>query len=340
MRRAGGAATIPKRAFERAEQAGSARRDNRRPMMSSARSARAKPCGASCSLRSAPRPPMRRVLLAPLLSATIHAARPRSARGEAPPDMGVGWCSRLPRGFFDPSPPLKRPSEPPSPPLKSTSYPLPPLKSTSYPLPLPLPSPQKTPLQAPASPCKPFRLPYPPKKPPKAPKSPQKAPKAPPLSDMLHHPPPPRRRRGRGGWGGGVRGLPLHKRDTTARKTRQKRALVTFACPPPAWGEGGYRGRGAGTYLPPTYPPHPHHHTRAKMELPTATIPPPHPPPCPGKIEPTPHHHTTPTPTNQPPAPLFLGGGRGQKSPSVACCTTPPPYRAALATTEGAKEMV
>ena len=251
--------------------------------------------------------------------------------------MGVGWCCGVLRGFFDPSPPLKSPSEPPSPPSKDPPTPSPPHKRPSYPLPLPLPSPQNTPLQAPASPCKPFRLPHPPKKPPKAPKSPTKPPKAPPLSDMYHHPPPPRRRRGRGGWGGGVRGLPVHKHDTTARKTRQKRALVTFACPPPAWGEGGYRGRGAGTYPPPTYTPHPRHHTRAKMELPTATIHPPLPPPYPGKNGTTHRNHTTPTPTNHPPAPLFLGGGRGQKSPSVPRSTTPPPYRAALprAPTEG-----
>ena len=114
---------------------------------------------------------------------------------------------------------------------------------------------------------------------------------------MYHHPPPPRRRRGGGGWGGGVRGLSP----------------------------------------PPTYHPHTHHHTRAKMELPTATISPPHPPSYPGKNGTTHRHHTTPTPTNHPPAPLFLGGGRGQKSPSVPRCTTIPHNRSALprAPTEG-----
>ena len=154
---------------------------------------------------------------------------------------------------------------------------------------------------------------------------------------MLHHPPPPRRRRGRGGRGGGVRGLPLPKRDTTARKTRQKRALVTFDTPLRHRGRGAPGGGVRGLSPPPTYTPHPRHYTRAKMELPTSTIPPPPAPPYPGKNGTTHRHHTNPTPTNQPPAPLFLGGGRGQKSPSVPRCTTIPHNRAALprAPTEG-----
>ena len=199
--------------------------------------------------------------------------------------MGVGWCSRLPRGFFDPSPPLKSPSEPPSPPSKDP------------PTPSPSPSPHLKrppckPLQAPASPSD-----YPtpqksPQKPLKAPKSPQK-----PLPYRICYttPRPPA-----GGGGGGVGGEGCGgSRYTNATRLRPKHAInapLLHLHAPLRHGGRGAIGGGVRGHIP-----HPH-------TPPTLTT-------IPGQkwnYPPPPYHPHTHEPTPRPP---FFRGGEGSKKP-------------------------